>query len=150
MNEPEPLPYARPRPPAGSGGEVFLSLISAGLFLYVGFWLGLTGISDSALYNGSVTALTWGARVVGIGLLITVAMTYFRVPGALTLDLGLAALAAAGCLVIGLIWLAFSDMQGILLLLFGLLNGSAAKSAWQRWQAQRAFDTHAAEWQDRT
>ena len=69
MSEPKPTQYARPKP--SGGGDVFMSLISAGLFLYVGFGLGLEGISDSAIYNGSVTAFVWGARIVGIGLLVT-------------------------------------------------------------------------------
>ena len=138
----EPSHHHRSQPPPG-GESLLLSLVSAGLFLYVGFGLGLVGISDSALYNGSVTALVWGARVVGIGLLVTTAMTYIRVPGAVMLDLLLAGLAAAGCLTIGLIWLSNGDMQGILLLLFGLLNASAARHAWARWQHARALSRDA-------
>ena len=134
----EPLPDARRTPPS-EGQSVLLSLVSAGLFLYVGFGMGLVGISDSAVYNGSVTALVWGARVVGIGLLVTTALTYLRVPGAAPIDFLLAALAAAGCLIIGAIWIAFGDMQGILLLLFGALNGSAARASWAHWQHERAL-----------
>ena len=135
MSEPEPVPYARSRPPTGAGGDIFLSLISAGLFLYIGFGLGLVGISGNALYDGSVAALVWGSRVVGFGILVATAMTYFRVPGAALLDFLLAVAAATGCLAIGVIWMAFSDWQGFLLLLFGLLNASAARGAWQRWRA---------------
>lgn len=134
MSEPEPADYARRRR-AGRGGEsLFLSIVSAALFLYVGFGLGLVGRSGNAIYDGSVTALVWGARVVGLGLLIIAAMSYFRVPGTAALDFGLALVAAVGCLGVGLIWMVYSDMQGILLLLFGLLNGSAARAAWQRWR----------------
>jgi hypothetical protein len=148
MSEP-PLHYARNRRPESGGESVLLSLVSAGLFLYVGFVLGLQGISESAVYNGSVAALTWGARIVGIGLLVTTALTYFRVPGAAILDLLLAALATGGCLVIGVIWIFFSDMQGVLLLLFGALNGSATRAAWIRWQNRPIASRGAGETQDR-
>ncbi len=140
MNEPEPYPPARREPPPpGPGGELVMSLISAGLFLYVGFVLGYEGFSKSALYNGSVAALTWGARIVGIGLLVTAALAYFRIPAAEPIDLVLTALATVLCFGVGLIWLVFSDMEGVLLLLFGLLNGSATISVWRRWQARRAW-----------
>jgi hypothetical protein len=131
-----PQPAAGPaRPPAGE--SFLLSLISAGLFLYVGFGLGLTGISESAVYNGSVTALVWGARGIGIGLLVALGLTYLRVPGVALLDFVLAGLATVGCLIIGVIWLVYSDIQGVLLLLFGLLNASAARQAWSGWLATR-------------
>ena len=140
MNEPESLPYARRRPPETGGESVLLSLVSAGLFLYVGFGMGLVGISGDAIYDGSVAGLTWGSRVVGFGILVTTAMAYLRVPGVRLLDFLLAALATVGCLAIGAIWLVFNDMQGVLLVLFGVLNASAARGAWQRWQAHRVSD----------
>lgn len=111
-----------------------LTLISALLFLYVGFGLGLVGISGDPLYDGSVAALTWGARIVGIGLLVAAALIFARLPGANLLDLILATIAAAGCLMIGAIWMVKGDNQGFLLLIFGLLNGSAARGAWLRWR----------------
>lgn len=126
-----------------TGDSLLWSLVSAGLFLYVGFGMGLVGISESALYNGSVAALVWGARIVGIGLLVTTALAYIGVQAVEPLDFVLAALAAGGCFVIGVIWLAFRDGQGILLLLFGVLNASAARYAWYRWRG-RAAATQAA------
>lgn len=137
MGEPKPAHHTRHRPPAPDGESPWLTLVSAGLFLYVGFGLGLTGVSGNPLYDGSVAALTWGARIVGIGLLVSFGLSYFRTPGAALLDLMLAGLAAGGCLVIGAIWLAFADAQGVLLLLFGLLNASATRAAWARLQWQR-------------
>jgi hypothetical protein len=136
MSAPPP-PEARTPGPQPTGGDVLVTLVSAGLFLYIGFGLGLRGISGEALYDGSVAALVWGARCVGIGTLVALAMAYLRVPGMLTLDLVLSAAAAAGCLVIGVIWIVSGDNEGFLLLLFGLLNGSAARSAWQRWRGAR-------------
>ena len=138
MSESPSFQRGTPAPP--NSESLLLSLISAGLFLYVGFFLGLGGISDSAVYNASVAAFTWGARVVGIGLLISTIMLFFRIPGGALLDLLLTGMAAAGCLVIGAIWLAFGDtMWGILLLLFGMLNFNSTKKAWQLWQSRRAL-----------
>ncbi len=131
-----PYPYSselRPQPPAGE--SFLLSLVSAGLFLFVGFYLALTGVSGNPIYDGSVTAFTWGARIVGFGILATALMSLARLPGAALLDMVVSFVAAAGCMVVGVIWLAFSDKEGILVLLFGALNTSAARAAWLRWRA---------------
>jgi hypothetical protein len=110
--------------------SLFWSLISAGLFLYVGFYLGMVGTSDSAFYNGSVAAFTWGARIVGIGILVLAGLNLLRVPGAAYVDLVVSGLASGGCLVIGAIWIMYNDTgDGILVLLFGLINGSAARAS---------------------
>jgi hypothetical protein len=138
MTAPQPQEYARKQPDSRAAGDFLLSLVSAGLFLYVGFGMGLVGASGDALYDGSVAALVWGARIVGFGILIAAAMSYFNVPGATLLDLALSVTAAAGCLVIGVIWMVYEDAQGFLLLLFGLLNASAVRAAWQRWHASHA------------
>ncbi len=139
MNETEPRPvtYARGRPPPvppSTGESLVWSVVCAGLFLYVGFAMGLAGISGNPVYDGSVTAFVWAARVVGIGILVVAGLSLAHVPGAMLLDLLVSALAAAMCLIVGLIWIAFGDMEGILALLFGLVNSSAARSAWQRWR----------------
>ncbi|MBU0639466.1 MAG: hypothetical protein KKB50_11425 [Planctomycetes bacterium] len=136
MNE-RPQPDRQPRPPISGCDLPFMSIVSGLLFLYVGFGLGLEGISGNALYDGSVTAFVWGARVVGIGLLAVAALSYLGLPQVCVLDLLMAALAALGCLAVGVIWLAFGDMQGALLILFGLFNASAMRYAWRRWQAMR-------------
>lgn len=139
MSATEPKPPERyARATGDSGGDIVMSLVSAGLFLYVGFGLGLVGCSDNAVYDGSVTALVWGARIVGIGILLILGMMLARIPGALLLDLAVSVLATALCTVVGVIWLVFGDMQGILLLLFGLLNGGAARAAWYRWRRHRS------------
>ena len=116
---------------------MFMTLVSAGLFLYVGFGLGLVGISGNRIYDGSVTALTWGARIVGFGILGVALLSYLRVPGAVALDFVLGLLATVLCGVVGAVWLVFRDWQGVLLLLFALLNASATKNAWQRWRGPR-------------
>jgi hypothetical protein len=153
MSAPDPLPPAPPvNPPPyrdtpALGGDVFMTLISAGLFLYVGFGLALTGISGSPLYDGSVACLTWGARGIGLALLIVAALRALAHFGVLAqrhilasrgvdlLDLALAAAATLLCAGVGLIWLRFADTTGILLLIFALLNGNTTRAAWSRWQA---------------
>lgn len=121
-----------PPPAPGPAGETssFFSLLSAAIFLYVGFFTGLQGISGHAVYDNSVLAFVWMARIVGIGLLVVAGLAFLGQSWAAKLDAVLAAIAAVGCLAVGAIWLAFGDMQGILILIFGLLNASAARSAW--------------------
>lgn len=141
MSEPprEPTDDA-PRPAlADAGSSPLMTLISAGLFLYVGFALGLVGVSGNPVYDGSVTLFVWGARLVGLGLLVIFALELARLPGVVLLDLVVSVLAAAICLGVGVVWLAFQDRQGALVLLFGLFNGQAARGAWSRWQLQRAL-----------
>jgi hypothetical protein len=136
--EPTPTPAPQQHPPQPPADSPFMSIISALLFLYVGFWLHLVGISDNQLYNESVTVFVWMARIVGIGLLLVAVLTYARLPLMHTLDLILALLATAGCLITGVIWIACGDTSGYLLLVFGLLNASAARSAWRLWRASRS------------
>jgi hypothetical protein len=138
MSEP-PKPQPAEQPPVPSTDSPFMSLISACLFLYIGFGSGLEGPDRHPLEDASITALVWGARIVGIGLLVVAGLSYFAVGIASVLDLVLAGLAAVGCLLVGLTWLVFRDYYGGgLLVLFGLLNGSAARAAWFRWRRPRA------------
>jgi hypothetical protein len=118
------------RTPSTGDSSAFFSLLSAAIFLYVGFFTGLRGISGNAIYDGSVLGFVWMARIVGIGLLIVAGLAFVGQSWAAKLDAVLAGVAALGCLAVGAIWLAFGDMQGILILIFGLLNASAARSVW--------------------
>ncbi|MFQ5806924.1 MAG: hypothetical protein ACE5I3_10785 [Phycisphaerae bacterium] len=111
-----------------------MSIISALLFLYVGFGLGLVGVSGDPLYDGSVTAFVWMAKVVGIGMLTVAGLTYARLSFACPLNFVMALLATTGCLAAGAIWVAYGDGSGFLILIFALLNGSAARSAWLVWR----------------
>ncbi len=140
-----------PRPPATAhdtlaGPGLLMGFVSAGLFLYVGFVLGLSGISEHPLYNHATAAFTWGARIVGIGLLITLGLELLRLPAAALLDLLLSTAATAGCLAVGVIWIYYGDSQGYLLLLFAAVNGSATHQAWQRWHAVRRGHTASEPW----
>ena len=115
-----------------------MTLISAGLFLYVGFIYAPVGISGNALYDGSVTAFTWGARFVGIGLLLVAGLSFTGLSVVFLVDMIVSVVAAAGCVLVGVIWLMHNDMQGVLILLFGVFNSSAAAASWRRWNASRA------------
>lgn len=120
--------YVRAR--GGMGEDMLWTLISAGLFLYVGFGWGLSPTSDAApLYALSVHAFTWMARIVGIGLVVVAALCALRLPFADWLNVGVSALAAAGCAFVAAVWIAYSDGQGYLILLFALVNAMATRSA---------------------
>lgn len=115
----------------------FMTFVSAALFLYVGFGLGLRGVSGNAVYDGSVAVFTWGAKVIGVALLVCGALEWMRLRIAVLLDLLTAGAATAMCLGVGAVWLLNSDMEGVLLLLFAALNGSATRAAYERWSATR-------------
>ncbi len=116
---PEP---ASPPPvgmPAGESG--FWTIITALIFLYLGFGLGLEGISDSRLYNLSVSAFVWIARIVGLGLIAVVALARFAPRLARGLHMALSAVATIGCIAVGIVWIVHSDAQGLLIAILGIL-----------------------------
>ncbi len=137
QQSPQPPPDAQqrsvpPEPP------IFTALISAGLFLYVGFGLGLVGVTGDAIYDGSVTVLVWGARCIGFAILLGLLMSLLKLPGATLVDLFSSLVATLLCLGVGVIWIYFSDTDGFLLFIFALVNASAAHSTWKVWQYSRA------------
>ena len=116
-----------------------MTFVSAALFLYVGFGLGLVGTSpDNAVFNASVSVLTWGARIVGVLLLVSGTLTLTGARGGAPADFAASALAALLCLLVGIVWVSNGTTYGYILLLLGLLNSSAAWNARQRWRALRA------------
>lgn len=130
-NGPRALRYAV-REEASPRRPNVVTLVSAGLFLYVGFGLGVIGISDQPLYNASVDWLVWNARIIGGALLalFVLELTPLRfVPVARLMISGAATLL---CVAVGGIWLMYSDYDGILLLVFGALNASGTYDAWLR------------------
>ncbi|MBN2446461.1 MAG: hypothetical protein JXO22_07045, partial [Phycisphaerae bacterium] len=81
----------------------------------------------------------WGARIIGIGLLIATVLGFARaVLTTLLLDAILSGLATLLCACVGLIWLIHGDMDGILVGVFAFVNGSAATNSWRHWQLARA------------
>jgi hypothetical protein len=126
--------------PAG-GAEpraAIYAFASAALFLYYGFMLAPKGVSDSQVYNISVLAFVWTARIIGVGMLLVGLMSLARVRSAAMIELVLAWLATIACLGAGAIWVAHGDVAtGILPLVFGIVNGMAASDALRRVRYQR-------------
>lgn len=114
------------------GESLFFTVISALLFLYVGFGMGLRGVSGDAVYDGSVSAFVWMGRIVGVGLLSVAVMLGLRIPLAGVLEALLASIAAVGCLVVAGVWILHADSDGYLVAIFGLLNSFVAWGAWKR------------------
>lgn len=133
MSDPVHTPHSAPRP-SGGGESPFMTLISAALFLFVGFAMGLTSSTGDAIFDGSVVGLVWMARIVGIGLLVVAALVWMNAPAGDLLSFVFSVIAAAGCLIVGAIWLIYGQtVSGALVLLFGLVNAGAARSAWMFW-----------------
>jgi hypothetical protein len=130
-------PLASPPATGGVGESAMWALISAAIFLYVGFGLGLVGTSGDKLYDGSVLAFVWMARVVGVALVLVAILLFTGMPGAGFINLTASILATVGCAATGAVWMLHGDMQGFLLLIFAAVNGSAARRAWQDWQSRR-------------
>ena len=116
-------PESQSAPPAGApaGESGFWTLITSLIFLYLGFGLGLEGISESRVYNLSVSAFVWIARIVGVGLVAVVVLARFAPWAAGRLHVALSAVASVGCVTVGVVWLAHADVQGLLVAILGLL-----------------------------
>ena len=113
------------------------SLLEAALLLAIGFylrWSGLEGISRSQLYNWSVDVVVWTFLIGGFLILGVMLLCWTGRPWALIVD-GLVSLLIGAALVgCGIVWLIHSDIQGILILLSGLLVLSAAKGSWANYR----------------
>ncbi|MFN0136699.1 MAG: hypothetical protein ACKVS9_11360 [Phycisphaerae bacterium] len=132
--QPPPAPQQQPQyPPAYDpvGEPMLLTIISAVVFLYFGFYRSYTPTADAApFYALSVHGFTWMARTVGIGLLIVAGLTFARLPASEWVNLIVSVIAAFGCLAIATTWLLYNDGDWILIMLFGLLNLGAVRGAW--------------------
>lgn len=133
---PEPPRAYAPPAQVDAPTDIIMALVSAGLFLYVGF-RGLYSQTGDALYDNSVTVFVWSARIIGFGILATAALGYLRISGAALLDLVIGASATALCVGVGAIWLQHQDTDGVLLLIFALVNAAATRGAWLRWRGTR-------------
>lgn len=115
------------------------ALLSAAIFLFCAysFW-SLKGISGNPLYDLTTGLFAPMCLAVGVGMLIVAALAATGQRWVLLVELLAGALAALGCLLIGGVWLAFGDMSGGLLLLFGALNAASVRSAYYAWRAGSA------------
>ena len=121
-----------PSPPRESP---FWALVSAALFLYMGFVLVPEGISGDAVYDTSVSAFVWMARVAGIALLVVAALAFIRHRLAIWAALVVDAFATVTCWIPGLIWLTRgADAFALLIVLFGLVHAGAAGNSWVAWR----------------
>lgn len=146
--QPPPPPIPPPVPPsvppsaavhdAERSDSIFGTLISAGIFLYVGFGMGMTGVSNSELYNFSVSAFTLGAKGVGIAFLVVAGLRLMGARFSAVLELMAEIIAALGCLVIGGVWVMHGDTSGFLLLLFGTWNAYVARGTLRLMRGRRA------------
>ncbi len=116
-----------------------MTLVSAVIFLWVGFFLGLAPTDDAQpLYKFSVWAFVWMGRFVGIALLIVAILGFLKLSGPFAiLDAIASVLACAACIFCGGVWLIYGDYDGVLVLLFGIVNGSAARSSIVRLRSLR-------------
>jgi hypothetical protein len=108
------------------------------LMLVVGFMLGLAGISDSAVYNNSVTVFNWTMRCGGIAMFAIAVLAFLGWRPILAIDTVIAV--GAGLLMMGaaLIWLISGDfVNGVLILLFGGMFVRSGLSSWAlfRWSS---------------
>lgn len=108
----------------------FFPLVAGGVFLYYGFKL-LPGDNGVAAYDFAIDLFRWMARIVGVGLVMVAALAFMKQPAARILDIVISVIAFVGCIVVGGIWLAYGDNDGILILLLAAVNGWSAKAAWQ-------------------
>jgi len=118
-------------------GSMGGSLLEAGLLLAVGFylrWSGLVGVSSSQLYNWSVNIVVWTLLIGGVLVLGVTALCWTGRPWALIVDGLVSLLIGVSLLGCGIIWLSKADVQGILVVIFGLFDLNAAKGSWNNYQ----------------
>jgi hypothetical protein len=105
--------------------------IAGVLMVLVGFWLGLTGISNSEVYNHSVTVFNWTMRIGGIAMFVIAALAYLGWRPVLAIDTVIAVTTGLLMVGVGLIWLINSDLlNGVLVLLFGGMFVRSGLNSW--------------------
>jgi len=110
----------------------FSAAIGAAMMMFVGFYLNYQGIGDSRIYNLSVDGFTWMMKGGGGLMGLVAVLLWAGIRPMLMVDALLAMGVGGLMIVIGVIWLGNQDMEGILLLLFGLVFIS---SGWRSWLA---------------
>lgn len=108
----------------------FGAAIGAALMLYVGFGMNLSGISDSALYNGSVAAFTWTMKIGGALMGLSALLLYLGWEPSLFFDAILTGVVGVVLIGSGGVWMLHQDMQGILSLIFGAMFLVSARRSW--------------------
>jgi hypothetical protein len=119
-----------------SASDPLITLVCAGLFLWVGFSISFLRPGSEPLVAFVATVFPSLARVVGFGLLLLAGLEFAGIAFARPLNLVIALIAAISCIGAGLIWIFHQYSEGWLYILFGLLNGSAARSAYFAWKGR--------------
>jgi hypothetical protein len=115
----------------------FSAAIGAGLMLFVGFFFNLKGIGNSDFYDLSVDGFTWMMKIGGALMAVVAALLWAGLRPALLVDAILTLALGLLMLIIGAVWMAFRDYQGILLLIFGAIY---LRSGWGSWAAFRGIN----------
>ena len=110
------------------------TLLEAAVLLFVGFYFlgGLSGISDSQIYNTSVTAVRLAFQGGGVAMLVVAMLCWIGWRYALAVDAVVSAILGLAFLITGGIWLVNGDMMGVLILIFGVMDLSSARASWAR------------------
>jgi len=113
--------------------NVWHALLPAGIMLVYGFvyYSDVSGTSNSEIYNRAVTVFGATLKIGGVLMVAVTAACAIGMPAALLLD----AIVSVGCggtfAACGLIWLiTVGDLQGILLLVFGIIFLASGWSSW--------------------
>ncbi|MBI5865476.1 MAG: hypothetical protein HZB38_13405 [Planctomycetes bacterium] len=120
------------------GGDPIITIVCAGLFLYVGFETSFVTPKEEPLVAFVGTVFPWLAKIVGFGLLVVALAEFRSLRFAAPLGCFLAALATLATLGAGLIWITNGYSDGWLYILFGLLNASATRSSFLAWKGDHA------------
>lgn len=121
--------------PTRPDDSVFWAVVSGLIFLYFGFYAPFIPPDDPPSVTYSVIGFTWMARIVGVAMILVAVLQWTRLPGASFVNMIAAVLAAGGCMIAGGVLFAHQyTNQGVLLLLFGLLNVGSARAAIAGWR----------------
>lgn len=141
------MPHVQPDPRVEAArANAWQSALPAVLMLYYGFFQETSGISNSELYNRSVTVFFVTLKLGGCALAVVAGLSALGLPLALAADGVLSIVCGALFVACGVIWALNSDMQGLLLLLFGAMFLSSGRAAWTTYQQFSAVEP--VEWAD--
>ncbi|MHC4675950.1 MAG: hypothetical protein ACYTBZ_25955 [Planctomycetota bacterium] len=121
--------YARQDTAALNQTRQAAALVAAGLMLFFGFYWcgGLSGISESGIYNLSVGLFVRTLQFGGLAMLLSAGLCWTGWRRALLIDAVFAAIIGLLMVAEGLVWMVHNDLQGILLLIFGVVFLHSAK-----------------------
>lgn len=106
-------------------------LLTGVVMLIVGFWLGLEGFSDSAIYNTSVSLLVLGMKIGGFVMLAVAALYWTGVRMAWLIDTICLLVIGVLMIAVAVVWLIHTDwVYGIVLMILGVMTTNSARRNW--------------------